>query len=437
MTPCDHIIKGDAVACMDAVCTVHSDAAIAVREGRILEVGPESDIDRKYTPGKIIGGKGRVVMPGLVNAHTHAPMVLMRGLADDMPLKAWLEEHIWPAENKWLSEEFIRDAARLACLEMIRSGTTTFCDMYFFEGVVAEVAEEMGMRAVLAAGIIDFPTHTTTGPDDCLDKALSNIKKYKGSEFVTPALGIHSPYTCSPDTIRKAVAMALEHDVILSIHLSETEWEVGEVRSRYGNTPVMHLDSLGFFEPRTLSYHCVWLTDEEMKLMADRGAHVAHCPQSNLKLASGIAPVPAMLKTGINVCLGTDGAASNNDLDMLGELATVARLHKGAWKDPVAVDASTAISMATSNGARALGLQGTGVIKAGADADLVLIDMRKPHLTPVYNHLSHIAYSVRGSDVETVMVKGRVLMEEGSLPGVNDQEIMDRAAHWGRKIKGL
>jgi 5-methylthioadenosine/S-adenosylhomocysteine deaminase len=420
---------------MDASCTVHEDVAIAVGNGVILAIGGQSELEEKYRPGKVLGGKGRVIMPGLVNAHTHAPMVLMRGLADDLPLKVWLEEHVWPTENKWLSGEFIRDAARLACLEMIRSGTTAFCDMYFFEGVVAEVASDMGLRSVLTAGVIDFPTHTTTGPDDCLDKALANIEMYKGQELVTPGIGLHSAYTCSPDTIRKAVSMALRHDVLLSIHLSETEWEVGEVRERYGKTPVMHLDTLGYFEARSLNSHCVWINDEEMSLMAEKGAHVAHCPESNLKLASGIAPVPGMLRAGLNVCLGTDGAASNNDLDMLGELSTAALLHKGAWKDPTLVDASTAISMATANGAAALGLGDTGVIRAGAEADLVLVDMRKPHLTPVYNTLSHLAYSVRGSDVESVMVKGRLLMDEGRVLGVDEQEIMDRAAHWGRKIK--
>jgi len=435
MNSCDYIIKGDAIVCMDSVCAVHDEAAIAVRDGVILEIGGQNALTEKYKHGRIIGGKGRVVMPGLVNSHTHAPMVLMRGLADDMPLKEWLEGHIWPAENKWLGEEFIRDASRLACLEMIRSGTTTFCDMYFFEGVVAEVAKEMGMRAVLTAGIIDFPTHTTTGPDDCLEKALRNIEKYSDEALVSTGLGLHSPYTCSPDTIKKAVTIALEHDVLLSVHLSETEWEVGQMRERYGNTPAMHLDSLGYFEARTLNHHCVWLTPEEMDIMAQKGASVAHCPQSNLKLASGIANVPAMLKAGINVCLGTDGAASNNDLDMIGEMSTAALLHKGAWKDPTLVDASTAISMATANGARALGLGGAGVIKEGADADLVLIDMRKPHLTPIYNTLSHIAYSVKSSDVETVMVKGRLLMEEGEVLCVDEQEIMERAARWGRKIK--
>jgi 5-methylthioadenosine/S-adenosylhomocysteine deaminase len=436
MNTCDYIIKGDAVACMDSACTVHSEAALAVSEGVIIEVGGQSGIEARYKPGSVIGGKGRVVMPGLVNSHTHAPMVLMRGLADDMPLKTWLEEHIWPVENKWLSEEFIRDAARLACLEMIRSGTTAFCDMYFFEGVVADVARDMGLRSVLTAGVIDFPTHTTTGPDDCLDKALANIEKYRDEEFISAGIGLHSAYTCSPDTIKKAVSMALRHDVLLSVHLSETQWEVGEVSERYGNTPAMHLDSLGYFEARTLNSHCVWLTPDEMALMAEKGAHVAHCPESNLKLASGIAPVPEMLKAGLNVCLGTDGAASNNDLDMLGELATAARLHKGAWKDPTHVDSSTAISMATANGARALGLSDTGVIRAGAEADIVLVDMRKPHLTPVYNTLSHLAYSVKSSDVEAVMVKGRLLMEKGRVLGVDEQEIMDRAAHWGRKIKG-
>jgi len=435
MKHCDYLIIGDAVVCMDAACTVHEDAAVAVKDGKVLESGAYQELAGRYEASVKVGGKGRVVMPGLVNAHTHAPMVLMRGMADDMPLKVWLEDHIWPAENKWLGEEFIRDAARLACLEMIRSGTTAFCDMYFFEGVVAEVAKDMGLRAVLTAGVLDFPTHTTKGADDCLEKARVNIDKFKSEEMVTPGIGLHSAYTCSPDTIKKAVRLATEHDVLLSVHLSETEWEVGEISSRYGKSPAMHLDSLGFFDARTLSSHCVWLKPEEMDIMAEKGAHVAHCPESNLKLASGIAPVPAMLKAGINVSLGTDGAASNNDLDMLGELATAAKLHKGVWKDPTAVDAATAISMASVNGSRALGLNGTGAIEAGSVADIIVIDMRKPHLTPVYNVLSHLAYSVRSSDVEAVMVGGRLLMEEGEVLCADEQEIITKAAEWGRRIK--
>lgn len=436
MKPCDYLIRGDSVVCMDASCTVHEDAAVAVKDGKVLEAGSYPDLSGKFKPDKVIGGKGRVVMPGLVNAHTHAPMVLMRGLADDIPLKEWLEGHIWPAENRWLSDEFIRDAARLACLEMIRSGTTAFCDMYFFEGVVAEVAKEMGLRAVLTAGVIDFPTHTTKGADDCLDKARANIEKYKGEELITPGIGLHAAYTCSPETIRKAVTLATEHDVLLSVHLSETQWEVGEIKDKYGNTPAMHMKAHGYFDARTLSSHCVWLTPEEIEMMAnEKDASVAHCPESNLKLASGIAPVPAMLEAGINVSLGTDGAASNNDLDMLGELATAAKLHKAAWKDPTAVDAATAIGMASVNGARALGLEGIGNIEAGSVADIVVIDMRKPHLTPVYNVISHLAYSVRSTDVEAVMVGGRLLMEEGRVLSIDEQEIMDKAADWGRRIK--
>lgn len=430
----DFLVRGDHLIQMDEGGNVIADAGVAVRHGLIEDVGPFDVLAAKHTAKRIIGGKGMVIMPGFVNSHSHAPMVLMRGMADDLPLKEWLENHIWPAENKWLSEEFVRDAARLACLEMIRSGTTSFCDMYFFEGVVAEVASEMGMRSVLTAGVIDFPTTTTAGADDCLAKARANIEKFRDMELVTPGIGVHSAYTCSPETIRKSVALATEHDVLLSIHLSETQWEVGEVEGRFGKTPAMHLDTLGFFDARTISAHGVWLTGQELELMAQRGASVAHCIESNLKLASGIAPVPAMIDAGINVCIGTDGAASNNDLDMLGELSTAAKVHKAASNNPSALDAVTALRAATVNGASALGLERVGAITPGNRADIILVDFRKPHLTPVYNPCSHMVYSARASDVDTVMINGRLVLDSGELLCANQDEIIGKAAQWSRRI---
>lgn len=441
MNPCDFLIKGAHLLTMsgkDAASSVMEDAAVAVAGARVVGVGPASELESRYKPVRVLGGSGYAVMPGLVNAHTHSPMVFFRGLADDMPLMQWLENHIWPAENKWLSEEFVRDAARLACLEMIRSGTTAFCDMYFFEGIVAEVAKEMGLRAVLTAGVIDFPTTTTKGADDCLSKALANIEKFRSEELITAGIGIHSAYACSPDTIKKSVKMGGDHDALLSIHLSETEWELNEVNKKYGRFPADHLGSLGYFDVRSIASHCIWLSAGEMHMMAQKGASVVHCPQSNLKLASGIAPVPVMMDLGINIALGTDGAASNNDLDMLGEIATTARLHKAASRDPSAVDAFSALRLATINGARALGLDGVGTIEEGGRADLVLINMNKPHLSPLHNVMSHMVYSVRSSDVDSVMVGGRLVMDGGqldSLVSIDEQEILDRAAHWGRRIR--
>ena len=435
MTNCDYIIKGDYIVTMTEA-GVLEDAAIAVSGDCIVDMGTAEEIGSNYSADRTIGGKGRAVMPGLVNTHTHSPMVLMRGLADDMPLKQWLEQHIWPAENKWLSEDFVRDAARLACLEMIRSGTTAFCDMYFFEGVVAEVASEMGLRSVLTAGVIDFPTHTTTGPDDCLKKARANIDRFSGNDLVKAGIGLHSPYTCSPETIGKAIALAKEHDVLLSIHLAETQWEVDEILKLHKTTPAMHLDGLGFFDDtRTLSSHCVWLTPDEIALMADKGSSVSHCAESNLKLASGIAPVPEMLSAGLNVSIGTDGAASNNDLDMMGEMSTVAKLHKATSGDPTALDAPTALRMATTDGARAIGLAGVGVLKKGMKADIAVIDMLKPHLSPVYNVLSHIVYAAKSSDMESLMVNGRLLLDEGRIDCADEADIINRASEWGRKIK--
>jgi 5-methylthioadenosine/S-adenosylhomocysteine deaminase len=359
----------------------------------------------------------------------------MRGMADDLPLREWLEGHIWPVENRWLGPEFIEDGVSLACLEMLKAGVTSFNDMYFFEDVAACAVKKIGMRAVLGAGVIDFPTRTTTGAEDCLRKAESFIGEWRGDSLITPAIAPHSAYACGPDTLRRTMDLAIRHDAPVHIHLSEAEWEAAEIKGKYGKAPAKYLEGIGFLNKNVLAAHCVWLTEEEIEAIADNGVAVSHCVESNLKLASGIAPVPAMLKAGIKVTFGTDGAASNNDLNILSEMSTAAKLHKAVSKDPTALDAGTVLAMATRWGAEALGLD-AGSLEPGKEADIVAFNIDRPHLVPLYNVCSNAVYSLRPSDVETVMVSGRVVVDGGRLVSADEDEILFKAKAWGRRIRG-
>lgn len=434
----DHIIRGDFVVPMEGDGEVIADGAVAVRGAKIAAVGPYEEISSNYSSQSVVDGSGRVILPGFVNTHTHAAMVFMRGMADDLPLKVWLEEHVWPAENRWLGEEYINDAVELAVGEMLKAGITTFNDMYFFEYVAAEVAKRMGARAMLGAGIIDFPTKTTQGADDCLAKAERFIEKWKDDELVYPAVAPHAVYSCGPDTLRKSKALAEKHGVHIHTHASETEWEVEEVRKKYGKTPVAFLEEQGFLGENVLAAHCVWVTDEEIETLARRRVGVSHCVESNLKLASGIAPVAKMLRAGVRVGLGTDGAASNNDLNIMSEMATAAKLHKAVSGDPTALKAREALLMATKWGAEAIGMGSLiGSLRAGKAADIITVDMRKLHLSPRYNVFSHLVYAARASDIDTVVVNGRIVVSGGRLLSSDEDEIIRKAMRWGEKIRAV
>lgn len=438
MQSADYIINADYVLPMDENLTVIRDGAIAVKGNRILKVGSSQDISQNYTPKVMIDGKNKAVFPGLVNTHTHAAMVYFRGMADDQPLREWLENHIWPAENRWLSPEFIADAIALACLEMLKGGITAYNDMYFYEDAAAETTKKVGMRAVLGAGILDFPTKSARTSDEYFFNAESFIKDWKGDNLITPCIAPHALYTCGLETLKKARRVADTYDVPIHIHLSETKWETEEIRNRYRMMPVLYLESLGFLDERVLAAHCVWLTDQEIEILSERNVGVSHCVESNLKLASGIAPVVKMLKAGVKVTFGTDGAASNNDLNILSEMSTAAKLHKAVSEDPTALDAKTALLMATRWGAEVLGLgKVTGSIEDGKAADLVMVNLSKPHLIPLYNIYSHIVYAMRSSDVEMVMVDGKVVVNDGKLTTADESEILQKARHWSEKISGV
>ena len=433
----DFIVRADYVLPVDENLSVFRDGAVAVGSGKILAVGKYEDILALYDAGEVMGGNGRVVMPGLINTHTHAAMVYFRGLADDLPLKEWLEKYIWPAEAKWLSPGFVHDAVELACLEMLKAGVTTYNDMYFFGDASARATKKMGMRALIGAGILDFPTVAAKTPGEYLEKAEVFSGDWRGDDLITPCIAPHALYTCGPETLRRAKSLAERLGTSVHIHLAETEWEAGEVVTRYGKRPVEHLEALGFLDETVLAAHCVWLEDDEIALLAKRKVGVSHCMESNLKLASGFAPVVKMLREGIRVSFGTDGAASNNDMNILGEMSTTAKVHKALSKDPTVLDAKTVLLMATRWGAEVLGLgRITGSLEKGKAADLVVINLKKPHMTPIYDIYSHIAYSMMASDVETVMVGGKVLLKGGILPGGGEAEIMARAHRWAGKIAG-
>ncbi len=436
MKSADYIICGDYVLPMDESHSVIKDGAVALNGNVIIDVGEYKDISKKYSGEKTISGKNKAVLPGLINTHTHAAMVYFRGMADDLPLKEWLETYIWPAESKWLSPEFVSDATELACLEMLKAGITTYSDMYFFEDASGNAAKKIGMRAVLGAGIVDFPTISGKNADEYLGKAEKFIEKWKKDELVTPCIAPHSVYACGPDTLKKIKKIADKYNVPIHIHVSEAKWEVEEIEKKYAKRPVAHLEALGFLDECMVAAHCVWVNEKEIEALAKHKVGVSHCIESNLKLGSGIAPVPQMLKAGIKVAFGTDGAASNNDLNILSEMSTAAKVHKAVSGDPTALDAKTALLMATRWGAEVLGLgEITGSLEKGKAADIVIMDLNKPHLTPLYDIYSHIVYSSMASDVETVFVNGKLVMHNRKLCSADEREIILKAKAWSRKIR--
>ncbi len=422
---------------MDRHFAIIKNGAVAVDNGRIASVGVADDILERYSSKQIIGGDGFIAFPGLIKTHTHSPMVYFRGLADDLPLKEWLEEHIWPAEKKWLSPKFVADAAELAFLEMFKSGITSCNDMYFYGDEIAAAAKRMGMRASVGAGILDFPTGTAQNAAEYLEKAEAFIMRWKGDRLITPCVAPHSAYACSPETLRKAKDLSEKHSVRIHIHLSETEWEVGELIALHGRRPVTFLESIGFFDESVTAAHCIWIEDEEIETLARWGVGVSHCMESNLKLASGFAPVASMLAQGIRVTFGTDGAASNNDLNILSEMSTTAKVHKALSKDPTVLNARRVMLMATRWGAEALGLGDvTGSIEPGKAADIVLADVRKPHLSPMYDPYSSIVYSMSAADIHSAIIDGKVVMNGRTLLTGDEPEILHRANEWGKKIRG-
>ncbi|MFH0726429.1 MAG: amidohydrolase [Pseudomonadota bacterium] len=428
----DLLIFNGAVLTLDPPGTLIKNGAVAIRGDRITWVGPAAEVPK--TPAtRRLDARGGIILPGLVNTHTHAAMTLFRGLADDLPLMSWLNDHIFPAEAK-LTGEKVYWGALLACAEMILSGTTCFCDMYLFEGAVARAAKDAGMRAVVGEVLFDFPSPHYGSLDQGFSYTADLAEKWKGDPLVSIAVEPHSPYLCAPSLLQRAHQLATDLNLRLVIHVSETRSEVEEIQKRYGMTPVGHLAALGVLSPRLLACHCVVLSENDKMLLKAHDVKVAHNPESNMKLASGIAPIPDLLARGICVGLGTDGCASNNNLDMFREMDTAAKLHKVHTLDPTVIDAGKTLRMATIEGARALGLERvTGSITPGKKADIIVIDTRKPHLVPLYRPESHLVYAVSGSDVSHSVINGKVVMEDRNLMTLDIGAIMEKVRRFAEE----
>jgi len=422
------VVTGGTVVTMDAQRRVLSPGAVAVDGREIVAVGAPAEIAGRFAARETIGAIGQVVLPGLVNTHTHAPMVMYRGLADDLRLMEWLERYIFPAEAKTVSPQMVRVGTRLAALEMIQSGTTTFADMYYFEEEVAQAAKQAGLRGVLGETIIGFPVADAKTPADGLRRAEAFLKRFRGDDLIVAAVAPHSMYTLDREYLAASRRLADQYGAPLLIHVAETQDEIQTSEKRFRLTPFRYLDSIGFLGPRIVAAHCVWVTPEEIPLLQKHRIGVSHNPESNMKLASGTAPVPAMLAAGLTVGVGTDGAASNNDLDMFEAMRQAALLHKLESGDPTVVGAYTALEMATIAAAKVLGLDRTiGSLEVGKRADLIVVGMRAARQTPVYNPVSHLVYVTRGDDVQTTIVNGRVLMRNRRVLSLNEGAVLAEA----------
>ena len=420
---------------MDGSRRVLENGAVAVKSGRIVAVDDTAEIDRSYAAREVINATGKVVIPGLINGHTHVPMTLFRGIADDLDLQEWLTKYIFPAEAKNVTEDFVRVGTRLGLAEMLRSGTTTYCDMYYFEDAIADETFKAGMRGVLGETVIDFPVADNKTYEQALAYVDRFVSRWKGNPLIVAAIAPHAPYTVSEDHLKAARALSDRTGAPIVIHISETQREVDDSLKAKGARPVDYLNRIGFLNNRVIAAHMVWPSEGELELLKKLGVGIVHNPQSNMKLASGVAPVPAMLRADLPVGLGTDGAASNNDLNIWEEMDTAAKLHKLISNDPKVVSAEQAFEMATIRGARALHLENQiGSIEKGKRADLAIVDLDALNQTPFYNIYSDLIYATKAGDVRTVIVEGRVVMRDRRLLTLNEETIKADARRYRERI---
>jgi 5-methylthioadenosine/S-adenosylhomocysteine deaminase len=422
------LITGGTVLTMNDGGDIIENGAVAIADGKIVAVGSASELSG-YNADETMNAKGKLIMPGLINGHTHMPMSVFRGLADDLPLEKWLQETIFPAEAQFISPATVDLGARLAIAEMLLSGTTTCCDGYFLADRIALAVKDSGMRAVLGQGVIDFPAPGVPDPKQNVTAAAGFVRDWQVPfSRITPSIFCHSPYTCSPETLQAAKAAANQLDALFQIHVAETRTEMEQCRKTYGCSPVQHLAKLGVLDHNTILVHAVWVDDADMEEMARSQAGTVHCPESNMKLAAGVAPVPQMHKHGIAMGLGTDGCASNNDLDLFGEMDSAAKLHKIHQVNPTTMNARKVVRMATIEGAAVLGLDSMiGSLETGKQADLIIIDLARPHLVPMYRPESHLVYTVKGSDVQHVMVAGQWVVRNQRLLTLDTDLILKEA----------
>ncbi|HEY7288755.1 MAG TPA: amidohydrolase [Vicinamibacterales bacterium] len=430
------IVKGRFVVTENAARQILSPGAVAIDGDSIVGVDSPDAIARQYSAGETIDVSDQVVLPGLINTHTHAPMVMYRGLADDLALMDWLNKYIFPAEAKTVSPEFVRTGTKLAALEMIESGTTTFADMYYFEEEIARTVRDAGLRGVLGETIIQFPVADAKTPQEGLARAERFIREFKDDRLIVPAVAPHAMYTNDKATLVAAAELGRRYNVPVLIHLAETEEELRIARERFQMTPTAYLESIGFWGPRTLAAHGVWVNDADIAILKRRNVGVSHNPESNMKLASGAAPVASYLREHVALGLGTDGAASNNDLDMFEAMRQASFLAKHVTHDPTAVPAQEALALATIGGARALAMEDRiGSLEPGKRADVITVSISAARQTPLYDPVSHLVYTTRGDDVRTTIVNGRVLMKDGRVSTLDRAQVIADANRLASRVR--
>jgi len=432
----DLLVVHGTVVTMDAQRRIIDDGAVAIRGDSIAAVGKSAEIESQYEAPKIIDAHAAIVMPGLINGHTHAGMSLFRGIADDLSLDEWLNKYIFPAEARNVTEDFVVRASRLSLLEMLRGGTTTYCDMYYFEDTVARVTKEAGMRGVLAETIIDFPAPDNKTTQQAFDYTQKFLDHWKGEPLITAAVGPHSIYTLTEKTLQDSAALARRNHAPIAIHIAEAPFELQQSREKHGVTPVAYLERIGLLGPDVIGAHCIWVDAADIAILTHFGVGCTHNPSSNMKTAAGVMPVVDMLAAGLAVGLATDGAASNNNEDMFEEMDLAAKLQKIARRDPRVLPAQQVVGMATIGGARALHLEKQiGSLEVGKKADLIIVDTGAPHATPMYNVYSSLVYAQKASDVRTVVINGRIVMEDRHMLTLNEPEILAKAEEYKKKVE--
>ena len=434
--PADLIISGGTIVTMNAQRTIYLDGAVVVRGDQIAAVGPRATLEHQYRAPQTIVAEGKLVLPGFINGHTHVPMTLFRGLHDDVPLDEWLHKYIFPAEAKNVNQDFVRWGTRLAVAEQIRSGVTTFADMYYFEDAVAEETKAAGMRGVLGETFLDFPAPDNKSNAEMLAYTEQFLKKWSGDPLIHAAAAPHSIYTCSKKTLEDASGLARKYHAPILIHVAEMKKERDDSERQNNMSPVEYLDHLGILADDVVAAHCIFVDEPDRKILAQRRVGCVHNPSSNMMLASGVAPVPEMLEAGVAVGLGTDGpAGSNNDLDLMEEIDLAAKLAKISRMNPLALNAPAAVAMATIEGARALHMdKEIGSLDSGKKADLILISLDHPNAVPLYDIYAQLAYSLKASDIETVLIGGRVVMRGHKLLTVDEQQAIIKAREYKDKI---
>ena len=433
----DLLVTGATVVTMDADRRIIEDGAVAVKGDAIVALGPRPEIERKYAGTQVINARGKLMLPGFINGHTHVPMTLLRGLKDDVTLEEWLTKSIFPAEAKNVTEDFVRWGTRLAAAEQIRGGVTTFADMYYFEDAVAEETKAAGMRGVLGESILDFPAPDNKTNAAMLDYTEKFLKRWQGDPLIHAAAAPHSIYTCSQRTLQDSAALARKYHAPILIHVGETKKELNDSREKNGTTPVQYLDKLGILGPDLVAAHCIFVDEADRKILAQRQAGCVHNPSSNMMLASGVSPVPELRAAGVALGLGTDGpAGSNNDLDLMEEMDLAAKLQKITRMDPRALGAKAVVEMATIEGAKALHMEKEiGSLETGKKADLILIGLDAPNAVPMYDVYSQLAYALKSSDVETVVIAGRVVMRDKKVLTVDEAAAIAKAREYKNKIE--